>query len=169
MITYVKGDVTEPVEKPAIIAHVVNDVGLFGAGVAAAIAKKYPQARDQYLRWFQNFDLNQGDIRFCLVDGKESYQTQSVWICHMVSQVGVISAENTQPFKIESLDICLGMLSHRISCVRNVGPFIPSVHMPRVGMGLGGWKDWTAIENLIEKHLASFEVFVYDFEPGNPS
>lgn len=170
MITYVQGDVTNPIETPAIIAHVVNDVGLFGAGVAAAIANKYPAAQQDYFQWFGHKPLKQGDIKFSNVTGLldsdclvlEACALKGIWVCHMVSQVGTVSKENPQPFKLESLDKCLASLAKTLESIKVIGRFTPSLHFPRIGMGLGGWQDWSAIEAVIEKHLASYEVFVYD-------
>jgi O-acetyl-ADP-ribose deacetylase (regulator of RNase III) len=38
-----------------------------------------------------------------------------------------------------------------------------SVHMPRIGMGLGGCKDWSKIEPLIKESMSDLNVTVYDF------
>lgn len=55
MVEYKVGNILDV--KRGIIAHGCNLEGGFGAGVAGAIAAKYPQVRDFYLRTYKKGDL----------------------------------------------------------------------------------------------------------------
>lgn len=55
-IQYVSGDLFEAVKAPhlartTIIPHVCNSQGAWGAGFVVPLAKAYPQAREEYLKW----------------------------------------------------------------------------------------------------------------------
>jgi len=54
-ISYVVGDVTQPQgEGLKIVAHVCNDANGFGAGVAGAIARRWPEVKGAYHAWHAN-------------------------------------------------------------------------------------------------------------------
>jgi hypothetical protein len=46
-IAYRVGDATLPAERPAFIAHVVNDVGAWGAGFSGALGRRNPRGEVQ--------------------------------------------------------------------------------------------------------------------------
>jgi hypothetical protein len=57
-LTYAIGDATVPTVRPAIVVHVVNDVGRFGAGFAGVVAQRWPAAKADYCLWHaQGFEL----------------------------------------------------------------------------------------------------------------
>jgi hypothetical protein len=49
-VYYVSGDALNPVEVKGrkIICHIVNDIGVMGAGIALSIRKKWPIAYNKY-------------------------------------------------------------------------------------------------------------------------
>jgi O-acetyl-ADP-ribose deacetylase (regulator of RNase III) len=62
-IKHVKGDLTDPStyipnydseKNPLFICHQTNPFGIMGAGVALALAKKYPEILEQYVEYCSN-------------------------------------------------------------------------------------------------------------------
>lgn len=152
MITYLIGDATNPVKKPAIIAHVCNNKGGYGRGFALAVANKWPTAQMAYRRlgkW--PLGLNQ------LV-----HVGPSLFVANMIAQNGIRS-NMTRP------DTCLVDFHNLEKCLSelrtNAKMYNASVHLPRICMGLAGCKDWKEVEMRIKKHLDTVEVFIYDL-PG---
>jgi O-acetyl-ADP-ribose deacetylase (regulator of RNase III) len=147
-ITYTVGDATAPPLLPAVVAHVVNDVGAFGAGFAAALASRWPGARADYLRWYRD-GLQLGDVRFWSTG-------EGVTVAHLCAQHGL--GRRNHPLRYDALAQCLTMLGvaarmHQVAVV-----------MPRIGTGLAGG-DWGRIEPLIAKACAGVDVTVFDL-PG---
>lgn len=148
-IQYVVGDATNPIKKPAIIAHVCNNKGGWGAGFVLAISRKWSEPEKRY-REDKLYDL--GYTELVMVE-------KNIIVANMVAQHGFRSNINPVP-------LCYGPLE---TCLRNVASFIKhddlkwSVHMPRIGCGLAGGK-WELVEPIIDKALAGIDVFVYDLK-----
>ncbi len=99
MLQYKKGDVTKPQGSgPKVIPHCCNDVGRFGAGVALAIAKKWPQVKDLYLAWYRSdpslLANDAGEV--CEVTGRmglgESQLVKvepDIWVVNIIGQHGI--------------------------------------------------------------------------------
>lgn len=146
-ITYAVGDATDPPQRPVIVAHVVNDVGVFGAGFALAVAKRWPVAREDYRRWHahgSNFTL--GGTRLTRVDGQ-------LWVMHLLAQHGI--GRGAVRIRYDALGECLRALAKEAKTLD------AAVAMPRIGSGLAGG-DWTRIEALIAEACADVDVTVYD-------
>lgn len=150
MITYLIGDAAEPRgDGFKIIAHVVNDVGAWGAGFSGALSAKWPQARDSYIAWKRNGTLALGTVSF------ERLETDLA-VAHMCAQWGLPSRSHRTPCKPSALYRCLSTLG-AVCRAR----YVASVHMPRIGCGLGG-RTWGEVEPIIKETLADVDVFVYD-------
>ena len=95
-ITYVKGDVTKPIDADKgnkILVHCVNDCGKMGAGVALAIARKWPSVKKKYVEWHRrgrNFGL--GKVQFVKVE-------DDIVIGNMIGQHGIRSKNNQKPIR----------------------------------------------------------------------
>jgi O-acetyl-ADP-ribose deacetylase (regulator of RNase III) len=137
----VMGDATLPIHTPAVIAHVVNDQGGWGAGFTGAITRRFGSApRDRYKIWVRYVEM--GDIDMLLVQGDPE-----VYIANMLCQQGYKSRTNPVPLSYKYLDMCLSKLYEEVSYLNH------SVHMPMIGSGLAGG-DWNRIEDMI-KHFES--------------
>jgi O-acetyl-ADP-ribose deacetylase (regulator of RNase III) len=128
MITYLKGDATEPVTRPAIIAHICNDIGLFGAGFAKALAIKYPKVKQTYLDYYYKDELRHGKVIYAIPNINDT----SLIVAHMVAQRGVISKDNPKPLMLDALKAALTALAYHSEVLPH------SIHMPRIGCGLAG-------------------------------
>jgi O-acetyl-ADP-ribose deacetylase (regulator of RNase III) len=156
-INYVNGDATRPlVDGQAIIAHICNDIGGWGAGFVRAISKRWKEPEKQYRLWF-NGVLKPGPP-FALGQVLFVKTCEGVLVANMIGQQGVGRCANPPPIRYEAMNEALGIVA---SEALRIGA---SVHMPRIGCGLAGGS-WELIEPLIQSNLADrgVAVTVYDF------
>jgi len=170
MINYVIGDATCPIgDGLKVIAHVVNDVGVWGKGFVLAISKKWPGAKKRYLdlakplclssgKYERRVNLRLGDVHLVAAE-------PGIWIANMVAQRGLISASNPIPLQLDALVECLAAVRSMALSVDAQGVTShASVHCPRIGCGLAGGT-WDQVEPIIARELDGVDVFVYDL-PG---
>ena len=149
-IQYVEGDATYPEEIAGgfkIVAHVCNDYGGWKRGFAVAVSKRWKEPERYYKNWSTinygrvvpifNFEL--GSIQIVKVE-------EDIFVANMVAQGGDKSASNPTALRYDYLRVCLGKLAERC---KDIGA---TVHMPKIGTGLGGG-DWSVIEKIIEEVL----------------
>ncbi len=151
MITYLTGDATEPVKKPALIMHVCNDIGAWGRGFVLALSKRWPDPERRY-RGIGDHSIKGllGCTQIVPVEG-------GVAVANMIAQHNVAAVHGRPPIRYEALATCLSHIA-----VAEPGS---SVHCPRIGCGLAGGS-WSVVEPLIEFYLKDREVYVYDL-PGD--
>jgi len=156
-VTYVVGDASDPTgDGRRVIAHIVNDRGWWGKGFVMAVSDRWPEARREYQRWYQNADgesgsLHLGVVQFVSVGG-------GIEVANMVGQHGVRQQQfGPPPIRYEALRGCL------LSVATHALERRASVHMPRIGCGLAGGT-WDRVEPLIMEHLVQrgVAVTVYD-------
>lgn len=161
-IKYVIGDATLPEgEGPRIIAHICNDYGGWGAGFVLALSQRDAAPEMAYRSWFAGdgptlfvpkapFSL--GKVQIARYD---PFQQKNVYVANMIAQKG-------DKCSMVFLAMCLNKL--RV-IAENLGA---SVHMPRIGTGLGGAK-WEHVELLVSTLLArhGVPVTVYDLFKKN--
>ena len=152
-LRYVTGDATEPIGSgPKVVAHVCNDVGGWGRGFVLALSAKWSEPEAAYRKWAAEggagFEL--GQVRFVGVN-------DGLWVANMIGQRDHKIINGVPPVRYEAIRQCLQQV--REHCSTNGA----SVHMPRIGCGLGGGR-WQEIEQIIEAELLehSVEVVVYD-------
>lgn len=151
-IVYLKGDATKPHSGPTkrIIAHVCNDLGLWGAGFSGAISEQWSGPEVQYRLWHSGgkedgFML--GEIQLVPV----SFTTS---VANMIAQSGIRRDRNDPPaIRYHSLELCLHKLSARALESRS------TIHMPLIGAGLAGGS-WGVIEKIISRKLCSLGISV---------
>ena len=142
MINYVIGDATQPNARPAIIAHICNTAGGWGAGFSDAVSMRwlgperaYRAMKSRPLGWFDIIGV-EPDIAVANMLAQRRY-----------SKPGKPAIDYT------ALETCLYQVA--LYAVRNDY----SVHMPRIGTGLAGG-DWAVIEPIIVRTLCNAEVSV---------
>lgn len=160
-ITYQVGDATRPEgEGPKIIAHICNDIGAWGSGFVVALSKQSPYPERSYRAWYRDgiwestpFELGQMQLA--------SFGTPGVLVANMVAQRGIRHDASAPP----AVDY-----TALWRCLRGLGKIAEhmgaSVHMPRIGCGLGGG-EWKIVAELIDETLIAQDVpvTVYDL-PG---
>ncbi len=154
MITYLKGDATNPQAKgQKIIAHIVNDKGGWGKGFVLSISKRWKKPETAYREWYNSRvrdDFKLGNVDYVQV-------RNDILIANMLAQQGYNTDNKGPPIRYDALKKCL-------ADVYEVAEYTSaSVHMPRIGTGLSGGK-WEIIGPMIEEIFAdSVKVYVYDY------
>lgn len=171
MITYLKGDATQPrADGPKIVAHVCNDVGAWGAGFTRAVTRRWLEPETAYRVWYR-------DGKHPLVYPKsyvedvltaETFELGRVqiipvgnltYVANMLAQRGL--GAQRMPLRYEALFFCL------LYVATVAAKLEASVHMPRIGCGLAGGT-WDRVEPIIEEAFSGLfakqRVYVYDLE-----
>jgi len=162
-IEYKKGDATCPsVKGTKLLAHVVNDSGKWGKGYVMALSKRWPETRQAYLDWYKSrkqFKL--GSVAFQLIN---ALPVQHV-VTHMIAQRGVIGKSNQVPLRYDALEKCLKEVAAWVDKYSTLPHWLQpfSVHMPKIGTGLGGGK-WEKIEPIIRAQLCDNGIPVTVYE-----
>jgi len=148
-IRYLKGDATSPIVKPAIIVHVCNDIGAWGAGFVLALSQKWNRPEKSYRDWFQNkTDFGLGSVQFVPVE-------PALQVANMIAQHNVGIIDDVIPLRYDALRNCLNTVYTK---VKNTDQ---TVHMPRIGCGRAGG-DWDKVEIIIGVTM-TVDTYVYDF------
>lgn len=152
MITYLKGDATDPQAKGAkIIAHICNNMNGWGRGFVLAVSKRWKEPEIDYRNWYRHgpdFDL--GKVRYVKV-------RDDIHVANMLGQQGMKTGSKGPPIRYEALRKCL------IDVHKTAQEYGATVHMPRIGTGLAGGK-WDIIGPMIEEIFTnSVQVYVYDY------
>jgi O-acetyl-ADP-ribose deacetylase (regulator of RNase III) len=172
-LSYVKGDVTTPQidNGVALICHVCNDLGLFGAGVAAGIAKKFPKVKTNYTSYIDSsYKLEKnskgsgnplGMVDFC--DERDTGNTQ-IWVANMIAQHGVIPQEK-KPIRYASLVKCMEKVAKKVHTANDVMGLNVEIHAPKFGSDLAKG-NWIFITELIEEIWINcgINVVIYEFD-----
>ncbi len=148
MITTVKGDLLNAAEDA--IGHGCNCFKTMGAGVAAAIRKRWPavyQADVDYNDYDEEEKI--GEFSTVKVDGKQVY--------NIYTQVGY-KPRNTDHFEYDGFreglaKVMKDMKAHGLA----------TLALPKIGAGLAGG-DWTRIETIINEvsDEANIPVTIYE-------
>jgi O-acetyl-ADP-ribose deacetylase (regulator of RNase III) len=155
-IESIKGDATQPQGKGnRIIAHVCNDLGGWGKGFVLAVSKRWPGPEAAYRAWHKDRSKNDFGLGAIQVVQVETY----LWVANMVAQRGIETGSSGPPIRYKAVRACLGKLAVE---AEEVGA---SVHMPRIGCGLAGWR-WEEIEPIIRDELTSKGVAVTIYDLG---
>jgi len=144
-LRYLVGDATEPVERPAIIAHVCNDIGAWGAGFTAALNRRWPELGKAFKEYGRH---PLGSVGWSAV-------APEIYVANMTAQKGV--GRGRRRIDDDALRTCLELVA------RGARLDGASVHMPRIGCGLAG-ATWDEIEPLVQWGLVmrGVDVYVYD-------
>lgn len=151
MIHYVEGDATSPShskDKPAIIVHICNDLGRWGAGFVLALSKRWRAPEAEYRTFSRSPEFRLGAVQFVEVH-------PFIRVANMIAQHG-IGQTNGPPIRYDALETSLGQVA--TYALAN-GP--SSIHMPRIGCGLAGGK-WEEVEVIVARTLGQLDVTVYD-------
>jgi hypothetical protein len=154
MIHYLIGSAMKPILKPALLPHIVNDIGLWGSGYVLAVSAVNPNPEAAYLKWFAEKQktgelLPLGNTQIVPIDNEVS-------VCNMVAQHGVRSIDGAPPIRYEALEQCLIFVNLVAVASKR------TIHMPRIGAVRSGG-DWTTIEALI-REISKVETYIYTLE-----
>lgn len=144
-----------------IVPHVCNNVNLFGAGFAAAVANRYPIVKENYHLLGSTFLKNHmGYTQFVDVT-KNKLSGCRLIFANMIAQNGTISSTNPRPLNYYAL----------VHSMANVSQYIRSkfdsdnpvqIHAPKFGCGLAGG-DWNFISDLIKDIWNNHQTIIYEY------
>lgn len=143
-IVYRQGDLfadLQHIRMDTVVAHVVNDIGLFDAGFAAGVAQHYPEVKQAYLDLYQSCPL--GSVQLVEMDAPVNGFTLT--FANLFAQYGVRSKDNPRPLSYRALDDTLKALAKESP---------PQIWMPMIGCGLAGGH-WSIVSKIILHRLVS--------------
>lgn len=161
-----------------MIVHVVNSFGMWGRGFVMALSYRYGECpKEEYRKWYtQRNSIIQASseeiTRFRLGGVQVLELRKDLYLGNMLAQQGIrgrmpqISSDERGcdprqgnfPLRYSALKICLENVV--VECKQRG---ISSVHMPRIGAGLGGG-DWDYIREIIKCIVVEgggIQVYVY--------
>lgn len=143
-----------------IIPHVCNNIDLFGAGFASAIAKEYPDVKSNYHLLGKKFlKDNPGYVQYIDVEYEKKYNRRII-VANMIAQNGVRSYTNTRPLNYAYL--VKSMVDVKRFVLKNFNSENPvEIHTPKFGSGLAGG-NWEFISCLIEDIWNNIKVVVHE-------
>ncbi len=154
-INYVIGDATDPPRNtPAVIVHVCNDIGGWGAGFVLAVSRRWPEPEKRYRAWHRGGE----GIPFALGQVQIVPVEPNVFVANLIGQRGTgRGSDGRAPVRYEAIRDGLARVA--TFALANGA----SVHMPRIGCGLAGGK-WEEAGRIVQEELADQDVpvSVYD-------
>jgi len=147
MIKYVHGDLFEGIKGKTniLIPHIVNNIGVFGGGFTAPLAKHFPQAREQYLKWYTQYGL--GRCQFINID--------IGYVMNMYGQHNVgRNSDGRPPIRYAALASAMNTI-HQLYFKNKY-----TIHTVKFGSGLA-CGNWDFIETLINEIWHDFDVTIY--------
>ena len=145
-INYVKGDATNPVVEngiTALIPHVCNINGGWGAGFVLALSKKWKKPEKEYRKWFESKkDFSLGNIGPVFVE-------KHIAIINMLAQSGYKSTENQLPVRYYALVLCMEAVANFAANFVRFNSQKVEIHTCKFASDLGGL-EWNTVEQLIE-------------------
>lgn len=169
MITYLKGDATKPIKTPALICHVTNNRGAWGAGFVMSISERWTEPEQAYRQWYRELfkvpqiidekekDFILGNVQFVPV------LDQNIWVANMIAQDNFKRPQHESGhmyLKYDALNKTLEK-SFKFANEKQL-----TIHMPRIGCGLAGGS-WDVIESLISPYTETFNVETFVYTPEN--
>lgn len=142
-----------------IVPHVCNNIDLFGAGFAAAVAKYYPIVKSNYHMLGKKQTL--GYSQFVTADENKEYGHKLIFV-NMIAQNGIIGHNNPRPLNYGALVRSMILVNQFIQ--QNFDSNNPvQIHAPKFGCGLAGG-NWNFIKELICDIWSNISVIVYEFK-----
>ena len=146
-----------------VIPHVCNNIDLFGAGFADAVATKYPEVKANYHLLGQSFLRNNlGHVQFIEVANNKKYGHKLI-IANMIAQNGVKRKNNIRPLNYIALAKAMLSVSLYVKGMTAANKDYESkwtIHCPKFGSGLAGG-NWSFISEMIADAWRDIPVYVY--------
>ena len=137
---------------PTLLAHVVNNRGLWGAGFVLAISRRWPEIERYYLKRCKAYEERSEEL---LGSIQCVEATQNITVVNMFAMAGVYhSRYNPTPLQTNYLFRCLQALRRK---AETDGYRV--IQMPKIGAGLARG-DWSTILKIIKTVFAGSSVIV---------
>lgn len=149
MIEYRKQSVLT-VKENAIIGHGVNCLGKMNAGVAKFIRRQYPKVYTEYMELYKHYEHDNIKLLGCaqIVNVND----QNLHVANLFTQYsyGRDNERYSDPDTIYNAFISLGIAIYEDLTYPN------TVHIPRIGCGLGGLQWDEDVEPAIEAAILKY-------------
>lgn len=140
-----------------IIPHVCNNVNVFGAGFAAAVAEKFPIVKENFHLLGTKAKL--GHIQNINVLHNKLYGNTLI-ISNMIAQNGLFNPKNNRPLNYGALCFCMTEIRNLVKTLSKSDTNKVEIHAPKFGSGLAGG-DWRFISELINDIWNGIDVYIY--------
>lgn len=144
-----------------LVPHVCNDINLFGAGFASAVANHYPIVKENFHLLGHKATLGQTQFVSVCKDKKFGHE---LIFANMIAQKGVASQSYKRPLNYGALAKCMMSVASYIN-QRTDKESRMQIHAPKFGSGLSGG-NWLFIQELITDIWKDFSVFIYTNNAG---
>ena len=162
---YIEGDLFQPVKADkeldvTVIAHICNDIGVFGAGFVVPLAKHFPKAKEQYLKWHREGTTSVYHCDYKIKNeagqfeiGKTQFVEASdkIIVANMVAQRDIgpsfEDGKMVPPIRYDQLKKCMYAVREFVQFSFFEGKKV-RIACPMFGAGLAGG-DWDTIANMI--------------------
>ena len=140
-----------------IIPHVCNNINLFGAGFAAAVADNYPIVKQNFHMLGNRAKL--GYVQYVTAAKNKTHDHQLIF-ANMVAQNRTISPNNRRPLNYEYLIKCMIDVRNYAINFQKMNDEKLEIHCPKFGSGLAGG-NWNFIRELIADIWFNIPVYIY--------
>lgn len=141
-----------------IVPHVCNNINLFSAGFASAVANHYPIVKENYHLLGNKFLKNNlGYVQFIEVLKIPDFNHKLIF-ANMIAQNGTINKNNQRPLNYFALVKCMSTVRKYI--LEHFNDDAIQIRCPKFGCGLAGG-NWHFINNLIEDIWSDMKVMIY--------
>lgn len=131
-------------DSPFVLVHVVNAIGVFGAGFAKQLAQRYPRVEQEYRQYTNRTSYNEDKSLWgtCFLDyiTPENDPCENM-VANLYAMKGLASAHNRRPLRYTLLVKSLNYFSSIYRSFwypENKGNPHHVVIMPEIGSGLAG-------------------------------
>lgn len=131
-----------------VLVHQCNCFNTFGAGVARAIKKEFPEAYEADLCTIKGDKNKLGLLTYTYIEKYDLY------IFNLYGQYHYSRSNIATDYN--ALDSALSLMVGILASLDSV-----KIGAVKLGCGLGGG-DWSKVLPLMEHHLSSFDVTIYD-------
>jgi O-acetyl-ADP-ribose deacetylase (regulator of RNase III) len=149
MIEEIHGDIID--SGCRVVCHGVNTQGVMGAGVARALYTKWPEVKEDYYRWFTEFNAGpEGENFLGSINPVDISPDKTVINCFTQQYYG----NGDQLYlSYDALYSC--MVQVLMICERHYK--VDEIAIPKIGCGLAGGS-WHIVKPILE------QVFPHDFK-----
>lgn len=156
-INYIKGDALHPnQEGSGVLAHCCNDLGVMGAGIALAIAKKWPIVKSRYVQWYRDRagikPFNVGQTQFVQVE-------ENLVVANMIGQHDIRAKDGRAPVRYGAIQMCLEDVRNYIQDNK-----IDYFCCPYLMASDRAGGEWEEIEKLIQQEIVDHDIPVYVYD-----
>jgi hypothetical protein len=128
------------------LCHVCNSVGAWGAGFVLPLARHFPLAKEEYLRWSRGkSEITPSPFELGTVQFVDFFQSPRIVVCNMIGQ----ELGGVRPLRYNALVACMDQVAKTIAAEISFRNTQPVIHCPFFGTALAGG-NFAFIEKIIE-------------------